>query len=220
MVKLAELGFLENVITEAIVTTHNMNGQPNAAPMGVIMTDARTLVTRPYTSTQTAKNLRSKKCAVINLTSNPELFYRTAFKEVNPNGRLPVEWFRPAEKVDSARLQVADAFIEVTVKDITDFETERINALCQVELIKASKVPPKVYCRALHAVIESIVHATRVKALIADEHEREHVQGLLKKFDEYRCLVERVAPNSLYSKIMDDLSERIILWRNNCEGIR
>ena len=220
MVKLAELGFLKNVITEVIVTTYNMDGQPNAAPMGVIMDDARNIVIRPYTSTQTSKNLQSKKCAVVNITSNPELFYRTAFKEANPEGRMPQDWFQRAETVDSPRMRVADAFIEVTVKDIDDFGTGRINVSCQVKLIKASKMLPKVYCRALHAVIESIVHATRVKVLIADEHERENIQGLLKKIDECSCLVERVAPNSLYSEIMNDLNGRIGLWRVTNESVR
>jgi len=220
MVKLAELGFSKNVITETIVTTYNVDGQPNAAPMGVIMDNARNIVIRPYTVTQTSKNLQSKKCAVINVTSNPELFYRTAFKEVNPKGKMPQDWFQRAETVDSARMRDADAFIEVVVKEINAFGTQRINASCQVKLIKAPKVFPKVYCRALYAVIEAIVHATRVEILIADEHEQEYVQGLLKKIDECNCLVERVAPYSLYSEIMDDLKRRIVLWRIKSEGKR
>jgi len=220
MAKLAELGFSKNVITEAIVSTYNLDGQPNAAPMGVIMHNARNIVIRPYTATQTSKNLQSKKCAVINVTSDPELFYRTAFKEANPEGRIPPGWFQRAETVDAPRMRMADATIEVELKDTSNFDKERINALCQVKLIRASKVLPQVYCRALYAVIESVVHATRIKVLIGDDPEQERVQSLLNMVDENSCLVKRVAPNSLYSEIMDDLNRRIESWRVKSENPR
>lgn len=218
MVQLAKLGFSKNVITETIVSTYNIDGQPNAAPMGAIMDDARNIFIRPYQSTQTSKNLLSRKCAVINITSNPEFFYHTTFKETNPEGNLPSEMFQKAEIVDAPRIRLIDAFIEVEVTGIRHFENQRIEVSCQVKRIRAKRLLPKVYCRALHAVIESIVHATRVEVLISDKSEQKRVQNLLNMIDENSSLVRRVAPNSIYSQIMDDLNKRIQLWRSNSEN--
>jgi hypothetical protein len=220
MAKLAELGFSKNVITEAIVSTYNMDGQPNAAPMGVTLESARSIAIRPYVSTQTSENLQLKKCAVINVTSNPEIFYRTAFKEANPEGRIPLGWFQRAETVDAPRMRMADATIEVELRDAREIDEERINALCQVKLIRASKVLPQVYCRALYAVIESVVHATRIKVLIGDDSEQERVNRLVDTINENSCLVKRVAPTSLYSEIIDDLNRRIESWRVKSENPR
>lgn len=118
MNNLAILGFSKKTIMETIVSTYNVEGPPNAAPMGVETEDMQRIVIRPYTSSLTYKNLQLKTCAVINVTSNPELYYRTAFKEVNPGGRVPGEWFGKAEAVDAPRLLLADAFIEVSVLNI------------------------------------------------------------------------------------------------------
>ena len=218
--KLNDLGFSKGIITETIVSTYNAEEQPNAAPMGVTIENAQRIMIRPYTSTLTYKNLQLKMCAVINVTANPELYYRTAFKETNPKGRIPQKWFEKAETVDAPKLRMADAHIEVSVVDISAFETERATALCQVKLIKAPKMLPKVYCRASSATIEAIIHATRVKVLVNDKNEQKPVHKLLKMIRNCNDVVNRVAPNSLYSEIMADLNQRIESWRAKSESLR
>jgi hypothetical protein len=214
MTSLTNLGFLKGAIMETIVSTYNMNGQPNAAPMGVKTEDMKHIVIRPYTSTLTYTNLQSKKCAVINVTSNPELYYRTAFKEANPDGRIPTEWFEKAETVDAPRLQMADAFVEVSVVDIKSLGAERAEVFCDVKLIKASSLLPKVYCRATFATIEAIIHATRVKLFLAgDRQKQEQAHRLIELIQHYNAIVNRVAPKSRYSEIMADLAERINSWK-------
>lgn len=214
MSDLANLGFLKNTILETIVSTYNVNGEPNAAPMGVKTEDMKGLIIRPYTSSLTYANLQSKRCAVVNITSNPELYYRTVFKEVNPEGRVPPEWFKKAEKVNAPKLRMADAFIEVSVIDINLSEAERAKVLCDVQLVKAPNLLPKAYCRAVFATIEAIIHATRVKLfLTGDKEKRREAYRLIELIEHYNALVNRVAPNSNYSAIMADLMKRINLWR-------
>ncbi len=217
---LADLGFSKGVIMETIISTYNAEEQPNAAPMGVTMDNPQCIAIRPYTSTLTYKNLQLKKCAVINVTANPELYYRTAFKETNPAGRIPQEWFEKAETVDAPKLLVADAHLEVSVIDISAFDAERVTALCQVKLVKAPKVLPTVYCRASSATIEAVIHATRVKVLINDKNEQKHVHNLLEMIKNCNDIVNRVAPNSCYSEIMADLTRRIESWRAKSESLR
>ncbi|MBS7627147.1 DUF447 family protein [Candidatus Bathyarchaeota archaeon] len=104
---MADIGFLKRTIIEAVISTYNVEGQPNAAPMGVKTEDMQRIIIKPYTSSLTYKNLKLKKCAVINLTSNPELYYRTSFKEASSDNRIPLEWFERAEVVDAPRLRMA-----------------------------------------------------------------------------------------------------------------
>ena len=215
MANITDLGFSEGVIVETIVSTYNADGQANAAPMGATMTSTQHIVLRIYTSSLTYKNLQSKKCGVINITSDPELFYRTAFKEANPNGSVPQNWFEKAKNVDAPKIPAADAYIEVAVARITPFDAERAAVLCDVRLVQATNVLPKAYCRALFATVEAIVHATRVEALITpdDSQKREQALELLETISECHDVVNCVAPNSRYSEIMSDLSQRIDSWR-------
>jgi len=212
MTKLADLGFQKGVIMETVVSTYGEDGKPNAAPMGVVMENAHRIVIRPYTSSSTYKNLQSKKCAVVNVTSDPELFYRTAFKEANPEGNVPQEWFEKAEIVDAPRLRKADALIEISVADVTSLGAEKVKVSCDVKLIKAARILPRAYCRALFATIEAIIHATRVKTFLASDQEKQALK-LLATISVYRDVVNRVAPNSLYAEIMADLTKMVDSWK-------
>ena len=222
MTNLADLGFSEGVTVETIVSTYNADGQANAAPMGAIMTSPQHIVIRIYTSSLTYKNLQSKKCAVVNVTSDPEIFYRTAFKEANPNGEIPQELFVKGKTVDAPILRAAESHIEVAVVDITPIDTERVEVSCDVKLIQTSSVLPKVYCRALFATIEAIIHATRVEAFLvhSDRQKREQALKLLEAIRECNDVVNRVASNSRYSEIMADLNHRIDSWRAKGESLR
>jgi len=222
MTSITDLGFAEGVIVETVVSTYNADGQANAAPMGAVITSAQRIAIRIFTSSLTYRNLHSKRCAVVNVTSDAEVFYRTAFKEVNSEGVVPQEWFGKAETVGAPRLLAADAFIEVAVAEMRPFDAERAEVVCEVKLVKASGVLPKAYCRAQSAAIEAIIHATRVKAFIghADGWKREQALKLLETIRECNDVVNRVAPSSRYSEIMADLNQRIDSWRAKCESLR
>jgi hypothetical protein len=200
---LAALGFSEKVIVETIVSTYDIDGRPNAAPMGVEAQDMQHVFVRPYLPSSTYRNLHLKKCAVINITSNPELYYRTAFKD-NFEGGVPLEWFEKAEFVDAPRLAMADGFIEVSVEEERDLDGGRCEVLCKVRSIIAPEKPPMAYCRAVFATIEAIIHATRLAPLMASGREEE-AHRLVKLIEHYRGIVDRVAPGSRYSEIMDNL---------------
>ena len=222
MTTLTDLGFSKGAIIETVVSTYNAEGQPNAAPMGAIMESPQSLALRIYTSSLTFKNIQSKRCAVVNVTSDPEVFYMTTFKEANPNGRLPPEWFGKAETVDAASLRAAEAHVEVTVSDIAPFHAERAEVVSDVKLIKASAVFAQVYCRAQYATVEAVIHATRVKAFMAhaDRQKREQASKLMETIRQLHDVVNRVAPCSRYSEIMEDLKKSIDSWRAKSEGLR
>ncbi len=222
MIELADLGFSKGVIVETVVSTYSVSGKPNAAPMGAKMKNLKRIALKVYNSSSTYKNLQSKRCAVINITSDPEIFYYTAFKGANPEGKVPQEWFEKAAIIDAPRLRTADARIEVAIASIEPIDAGTAEALCDVKLIRASANLPKAYCRAAFATIEAIIHATRVKPFMAhgDSQEQKQALKLLETIRQCQDVVNRVAPNSRYSKIMEDLSQRIDSWRGKNDSAR
>lgn len=191
------------MVAEAIISTYMPDGSPNAAPMGVIQKDRESVLIKPYVETQTYRNLCSRRCAVVNITDDVELFYRTAFKEVNPGGSLPLKWFERAKLVDAPRLKMADAFVEVGVEQVK-VSGPRAEVTCRVELIDVSNLAIKPYCRARFAAIESIVHATRVKELLR-RGESSEADVLLKLIEHYSSLINRVHPRSSYAEVVSSL---------------
>ena len=212
MSKLSDLGFLKDVIVETIVSTYNADGKPNAAPMGVTMMDEQHLAINLFNSSKTCANIKSNRCAVVNLTGNIEVFYRTAFKEANSNGMLSEEWFEKAKAVNAPKLRLAEATIDVSVTDLVALAAEKTKAVFIVESVQATQNYPQVYCRAFGATVEAIIHATRVKALLNEEKERERVSELLKKIAYCNDVVGRMAPNSSYYLVMADLMKRVNSW--------
>ncbi|MGZ4851057.1 MAG: DUF447 domain-containing protein [Candidatus Bathyarchaeia archaeon] len=214
MAKLTDLGFLKGMIFEAIVSTYNRDGSPNAAPMGTIMQNQYILSLNVFNSSETSLNLKTNKCAVINFTNNIDVFYRTTFKEANPTGKLPQEWFEKAETVNAPKLQISDATIEVSVASMEPMGAEKTNFSCSIVKINVDKMYPQIYSRAMAMTLEAIIHATRVKAFVNDEKQQKNVKTLLELIENNINVVNRVAPNSMYTTIMTDLTKRIDSWRN------
>jgi hypothetical protein len=214
MAQLTDLGFAKGVIFETILSTYNGNGAPNAAPMGITMQDPQNLTFNLFNSSATSRNLKVNKCGVINLISNIEIFYKTTFKEANPNGKLPPEWFEKAQTVNAPKLCLADATVEVSVAGMESIGEEKTKVSLNVERINVLQSYPKVYNRAMALTLEAIIHATRVKAFTNIAQEKERVGKLLEMIKNSNEIVNRVAPNSAYSMVMADLMKRIDSWRN------
>jgi hypothetical protein len=209
---LTELGFSKGEIVETIVSTYNSNKQPNAAPMGAIMKNEHQIILILYNSSLTCQNLKANKSGVVNITSNVEIFYRTTFKEANPNGVLPQEWFATATTVNAPKSKLADATIEFIVSDIEKIDTQRTQATCEIKLIQAACSKPKAHSRAFSAAIEAMIHATRVKAFIGDNQKQETLAKLLAKINDCKEIVQKTAPESTCAKIIEDLEKRIESW--------
>jgi len=213
LTKLADLGFSKGIIFETIVSTYNLDGSPNAAPMGVTMLNHEILAIDIYDSSQTSCNLKTNRSAVINLTIAIELFYKTAFKETNPKGKLPLDLFQRTAKINAPKLLLADATIDVSIVNMDPVGEEKTRFFCKVEGINAVMTYPQVHCRAMPATLEAIVHATRIKVYANDEKKKEQVNHLLQTINNCSDVVNRTAPNSTCSAVMADLMKRIDSWR-------
>ncbi|MGD6806587.1 MAG: DUF447 domain-containing protein [Candidatus Bathyarchaeia archaeon] len=212
--KLSELGFTINVNCEAIVSTLNPDDSPNAAPMGIQMQNESNFKLNLFNTSSTCHNLKAKKCGVVNLTHNIDFYYKAAFKEANPNGKIPADWFEMSQAVAAPKLRHADVTIEFTVESSWE-GAQRTLFFCKVARINAKKQYSQVYCRAMPLTLEAIIHATRVKAFIEVAEKQEMVTQLIETIQEHALIVERVAPNSPYTAVFADLLRRIDQWRSN-----
>jgi hypothetical protein len=210
---ITDLGFSKGIIFETIVSTFDAEGNPNAAPMGVLLEDEQTLGLNIFNSSLTSHNLKTSGCAVINLTSDIAIFYRSTFKEANPDGKLPLDWFEKTESVNAPKLRCADATVDVSVTRIQLAGLDTVNLQCKIEKVSATKDYPEPICRAMALTLEAIIHATRVKVFLADPSKQEEVNKLLGLIENCNGVVKRVAPKSTYSDVMADLTNRINHWR-------
>ena len=101
MKKLEDLGFTKGAISETLVSTYSNQGYPNIAPMGVINLDQKKIMIRIYKSSNTFKNLKAKRCAIVNLSSNPAFFYKSAIKEANYEDKISTDYYERGTFVDA-----------------------------------------------------------------------------------------------------------------------
>jgi hypothetical protein len=209
MVTLADLGFSKGVIYESIVCTYNSEGVLNAAPMGVVMQEPLQVVLTIYNSACTLKNLQHSMVATLNFTDSLDVFFQTALKEAV----LPLEWFEKSDKVNAPQLKQAHATIAVNIQNFLPLDTYRTRVICNVLQVHAVKSYPQSYCRAKPAVLEAIIHATRIKELSHIEEEQGHVDRLVNLIQNCHDVVNRSAPKSPYAEMMLALQKKVDSWR-------
>jgi uncharacterized protein len=145
------------MIIETIVTTTDLNGVVNIAPMGVEWDGGDDPpVLKPFLETTTFRNVTATGVAVVNLVDDVRIFARAAI--ANPD--YPVV---PAVAVRGVCLEAACSWRELTVRSVDStpprsrIETTIVHRGFRREFIGFS--------RARHAVLEAAIYATRVHML-------------------------------------------------------
>nr|MDO8100517.1 DUF447 family protein [Candidatus Njordarchaeota archaeon] len=207
----------DNFVFEVVVSTCSEIGKPNAAPMGIRFADDKTgkkrILIRPFKSTTTHKNLSLQREAVINVASDPEIFCKTTFKRELLHGDDTKTIFSTSKTVKPPRVKGCDAYIEVSVSSLRDAQGEenRSDALCDLKHVEVKRSGARLYCRAPYILMETMIHATRVREFVSQGLKDEVIE-LMKLIDNYRKLIHRVAPSSRYetmtNEIIDIISSR------------
>ncbi|HUS79127.1 MAG TPA: DUF447 domain-containing protein [Patescibacteria group bacterium] len=201
---LTKLGFTEGIV-EVILTTVNSDGSPNAAPMGVRMTESEVLEVSPYKFSATYRNLVSDPRGCVNVSSDPGVFLVTAFKdEAFPGFKEP--------RFDGLRLMPSDAHIPVERLSSEDISYLRAAFKLKVSEVEVSRPLPRVFSRGRTEAIEAVIHATRIEAFTA-EGRTDEVETLIRLFRESRDIVLRVSsPDSTEVKVVKELERLIEGW--------
>ncbi len=151
------------LILEGIVTTENEDGSVNVSPMGpVVDLSMRTLLLRPYNTSNTYKNLKRIARGVFLVTDDVEMLAGAAVGELNP-----VPAFDKHEATGGWILRDACRWYAFEVQTLDD-ESERTTIQCDVT--DGGRLRDFFgFNRAKHAVLEAAILATRTKFLPADD---------------------------------------------------
>jgi hypothetical protein len=140
------------MIIETIFSTTDAEGNPNFAPMGLLLGKEYVTV-RPYRNTQTCRNLLETGCGVANITDNVLAYVQTALYDAV----LP---YNPARVVRGIVFIQACSWREVELVDAGGTE-DRAELRCRV-VHTESRRDFLGFCRAANAVIEAAILATRL----------------------------------------------------------
>jgi hypothetical protein len=156
------------MILEGIVTTLNLAGTVNIAPMGPHVGAAMDrFLLRPFRTARTYHNLKGHGEGVLHVTDDVLLLAQAALGSVEP---LPAMF--PATRIRGWVLQNSCRYYEFRVVSLDDHEERtRIEA----EVVHCDRLRDFFgFNRAKHAVIEAAILATRTDFLPLDEIEAEY----------------------------------------------
>lgn len=148
--KLHDFG-IQDGISEVIATTISKEGEPNAAPIGIISDDV--MHVRLYPDTHTYSNIMATKKLVANIISDPLLFVLSALEDLGKREFYVVDGL-PV-------LRCTDAWILFKCE-----EDKQDSSLIYLHLIRGKIIRKSVRAinRGTNAVIEATAHVTRYAA--------------------------------------------------------
>ena len=190
---------------ETIYTTMNKAGEMDAAPIGLKCVDDYAVLARIFEGSKTLENIRETGIFVVNITSDPSVFARSLY------GNLEEDEF--VRDDDIVYMKNADAYFIALVKSIEDKEIgkDHVNDGAMFSIINAESIKiiinkpgTKALNRGIFAFLESLVDYSRID-IIDDEKKDEYI----KKFKENERLIDVVAEDDV-KEAMKDLKERLI----------
>ena len=167
-VDLYSLNMEKGLHYEAIVTTLNENGTPNAAPMGVICKGPDQVVLRLHEGSHTITNVKREKKFHINLSRDPLLFTHSLI------GNPPATEFAEEKYGFSLKNAYTSFFCEVHHEKKVEKEDamgDNITIMfhSQVLNIKRNRKEYEPLSRAICGVLEALVNLSRVQRAPADK---------------------------------------------------
>ena len=161
------------MIVESIVTTIDVTGAINCAPMGVEWGDD-TIVLKPFLDTATYRNVTATGAAVVNLVDDVRVFARAAIS--NPQYATV-----PAIAVPGVRLEDCCSWREILVRAVDSTPPRS-----RIETTVAHRGFSREFIgfnRARHAVLEAAIYATRLHLLDREfvDHEIARLQVIVDK---------------------------------------
>ena len=178
---------LDARITETVATTRDEDGEPNAAPMGVLKEDEGVFA-RLWEGSTTLENVRSTESVVVNFTRDPVVYVETALGDGGE------------EFVADGRLRDADAWVRCDAECVPNDEgREEVTRWRLLE--RERNVVDRIlftHSRGFASVIEATVHATRLdfkpelRELVEHHLEVAHKCGSEREREAANLIEERV----------------------------
>jgi len=154
---------LNSKIHEVIVTTQSEQGEPHAAPMGVMEQDGQVII-QPFKPSATYNNLKRDPYCTVNFTDDVRVFAGA----LTGHRDWPVQ---PCEVIKGCYLEQALSHIEL---ERVAFDDSDPRAKFTGKIIRdVTHAPFRGFNRAQSAVIEAAVLTSRLKMLPAEKIQQE-----------------------------------------------
>ena len=155
------------MILEGIVTSLDQNGELNVAPMGPIVdTEFATLLLRPFRTSRTYQNLKSRPHGVFHVVDDVLLLARAAIGQLSEDPETI-----PAERITGRVLAAACRWYEFVIETCDD---SRERSEMRARIVHSGRLRDFFgFNRAKNAVLEGAILATRAHLVPPDELRRE-----------------------------------------------
>jgi hypothetical protein len=193
--------FIPNVIYEGILTCYSIEKSPHAANMGFSFNDKFKLIIKPFKNTRTYEYVSKMKQAVINIFNDVKYFYEVNFGKINEKS------FNLSRMLKIPKLKDSIFYLECQLEEIEEDQI-RPKLVMNVVNFVSKKTHLKPITRAEFAVLEALIHSTRVR-VFKELNMQEELENLLSLVDYYERLIKRVAPNTLYDNMMFEIDLKI-----------
>ena len=151
------------MIVEGLVTSIDLNGSLNVAPMGPIVAgNFESFVLRPFQPSTTFTNLSTTHCGVVHVVDRVDIIAKAAIGRLS---LLPA--VEPATSIKGFVLQDCCRWFEFTVDhiDTSDARSRMVSTIVH----RGERRPFYGFNRARHAVLETAILATRLHLLPSNE---------------------------------------------------
>ncbi len=198
---LRDLGFTEDCIVETIMVTTMEDGGPNPAPMGLTLREGR-LTVKTYKTSQTYTNLLRGGLVYINLSNDPLLYLKTAFKDE----------ISDQPEVRNFSIEGSNALIIAKVDELqVEKELHTTFSLTPIN-VKFLRPSPIVFNRGQAAAIDAVIHATRIQ-VFQEDGRFDDVQRLVGLVKDNMVTVEKVSnQKSSEYEVMNSIVTMIKKW--------
>jgi hypothetical protein len=151
------------MIIESLVSTLNVDGSVNIAPMGLHIDGGWVrFELRPFEATTTCSNLKRTRQGIVHITDDVELIARAAI-----SGLTELPELVPGRKVQVPAIGNACRWYEFQVESIIEL-SPRVQLLCRT-LYEHRNRDFIGFNRAKHAVLEAAILATRLDFIPMEE---------------------------------------------------
>lgn len=158
---LKSLKMEKGLLYETIVTTLNVEGKGNAAPIGVTCKSPREVILYLYEGSHTLSNILATGNFTVNITDDPTLFTEATL------GDLGDDYFIPYSEY--LILKGASSFFTATTKKVRSIkrrdqygESKLFIITADVKRICKGKNFKEPLNRSIYAIIESLINYTRI----------------------------------------------------------
>lgn len=202
-IDLTKIGMFKGQQYETIITTENMDGSLNAAPIGILCRGNNKVMCRIFKGSHTLENIISQKAFIVNITQNPELFTWSLLDNLEAND------FNKNKSIKGV-----DCYFKCEVTSIKEAvkQSDPVKKKGEANVIKADVTkliinkPTKAYNRAFSYVIECLDNFSRID--IVDDKKRKYY---LDSFKEAYRVVKKVGSKKdkdAMDKIKSKLNEK------------